>query len=92
MQQLQMDMIQDWLFSEEVPFFNKNEYIKQWISQDYDLEIFFRMILSPFKYTLHQKAISKYKKLTQNLNLEFKMTNPVNWGFNYQPDKHNTFY
>lgn len=89
---VQIDIIHEWLFSEEVPFFNKNDYVKQWITCDEDLEIFFRIILSPFRYKLHPKAIAKYKKLTQNLNLDFKQTYPANLGFVYRPDKHNTYY
>ena len=68
----QSDVIHDWLFSEEVPFFNKNDYIKGMLSINDELEILFRFILSPFKFRLHTRARLKYKKFVQNLGPEFK--------------------
>lgn len=88
----QLDILNDWLFSEEVPFFNKNEFVKGWISRPEDLELLFKIILAPMKYPLHAKAKKKYSKLTQNLNIELKATYPVNSHFVYNPEKHNGYY
>jgi hypothetical protein len=89
----QSDVIHDWLFSEEVPFFNKNDYIKGMLSINDELETLYRFILSPFKCRLHTKARQKYKKFVQNLGPEFKQTWPNNIGsFFYDPTKHNGYY
>lgn len=91
-QKVKLDMIHDWLFSEEVPYFNKNHYIKGYICNNDDLSIFFGFIQNPFKYVLHSKVLQKYIKICNNLNLEFKKTNPVNKKFQYRPEKHNSYY
>jgi hypothetical protein len=88
----QIEILQDWLFSEEVPFFNKNEYIKQAISKNDQLEIFFRIICSPLKYPLEAKAKKKYGKLTQNLHPDLKHTRPLDEEWVYSPEKHNIYY
>jgi hypothetical protein len=89
---LQLEVLQDWLFSEEVPFFNKNEYIKQWIAKNEELEMFFRIVLSPLKYPLDPKAKKKYGKLTQNLHPDFKHSRPIDHDWSYNPEKHNVYY
>lgn len=52
----QSEVIHEWLFSEEIPNFNKNEYIKAMLANNEELETIFRLILAPFKIRLHPKA------------------------------------
>jgi hypothetical protein len=88
----QLEILQDWLFSEEVPFFNKNEYVKQFIAKNEELEMFFRIVLSPLKYPLDPKAKKKYGKLTQHLHPDFKHSRPIDRDWSYKPEKHNVYY
>lgn len=87
-----MDLIHEWLFSEDVPHFNKSDVLKNIISNDTDFKILFKLMLQPFSFKLHLKAIMKYRKMTNNLKIELKATLPRNESFMYRPDKHNPFY
>jgi predicted nucleic acid-binding Zn-ribbon protein len=49
-------VIQDWLFSNNLPNFSKNEEIIEYISDSRDLEYFFRFVVCPFKAMIHHKV------------------------------------
>lgn len=48
--------IQEWLFSQGLPTFKKEESIFQWLQNEEDLETFFRFIIEPFRSMIHIKV------------------------------------
>jgi hypothetical protein len=87
-----MNLIHEWLFSEDVPHFNKSDVLKNVISNDEDFKILFKLMMTPFSFKLHIKAVAKYRRMNNNLKIELKTSLPRNETFAYRPDKHNPFY
>ena len=46
-------LIQEWLFSDPLPNFSKNDVIIEYLTDDTSLELFFKFIVSPFKSMIH---------------------------------------
>jgi hypothetical protein len=87
-----MNLIHEWLFSEDVPHFNKSDVLKNLITNDDDFKILFKLMMTPFSFKLHTKAVAKYRRMNNNLKIELKSSLPRNETFTYRPDKHNPFY
>lgn len=88
----QLESIHEWLFAEDVPHFTKNEFIKNLIKKDNDLEVFFNFIVSPQHYPLDVKSKKKYYKLNRNQYPDFKKTLPLETDWSYVPERHNPYY
>ena len=46
-------IMQEWLFSESLPNFSRNDTIIEYLTDDDSLEYFFKFIVSPFKSIIH---------------------------------------
>lgn len=46
-------VIQEWLFSNQLPTFSKSEEIMELLKRDEDLSLFFKFIITPFKSMIH---------------------------------------
>jgi len=87
-----MATIQEWLFSDSLPTIDKEQKIYSWITNEEDLESFFRLIVSPFKSFIHMKGRKKYAKLTAELDIKFASNDQGDRPFEYNPNKHNGYY
>ena len=85
-------IIQDWLFSENVPYFSSNELIKTWALFEFDQRVFFKMITCPIDIPMHRQGVLKYEKNKGRLNIKHKLTFKGKVPFKYNPDKHNVYY
>ena len=46
-------IMQEWLFSESLPNFSRNDTIIEYLTSDESLEYFFKFIVTPFKSIIH---------------------------------------
>lgn len=88
----QMDIIHEWLFSEEVPFISHSDYMTKLLGLDYGVSILFTLILSPFKYILHSRVKNKYRTLKGKLVVDLKCSEPKDHRIVYTPERHNPYY
>lgn len=58
-------IIQEWLFTSELPAFSKSEEIMELLKTDDDLGLFFKFIVTPFKSMIHH-LVRKIKFFIQN--------------------------
>lgn len=92
---VQSDLIHDWIFSEEIPYFSKSEYMRGMLVENESLEVIYRLIVSPFKLHLHDNAKSKYRRLLHNLAIDLKQNYPLKnerERFYYDSYRHNPYY
>lgn len=92
---VQSDIIHEWMFSEEIPYFSKSDYMRGIITENDSLEIIFKIIISPFSVHLHDMAKQKYRRLLHNLAVDLKQNYPLENDrdrFYYDSHKHNPYY
>lgn len=85
-------IIQNWLITEHTPMFESNDQIKAYLSSDKDLEIFYQLILNPFKIVPSDKVKRRLSKSTAPIHIEQRRTFVTNVKFNYVPSKHNLYF
>jgi hypothetical protein len=85
-------IIQEWLFSDPLPNFSRNDLIIEYLTDDVSLEYFFKFIVCPFKSMIHHVGKKKYMKHTHRLKVNLKKTIRERNMFIYTPKKHNVYY
>ena len=85
-------IIQEWLFSDPLPNFSRNDTIVEYLTNDVSLDYFFKFIVCPFKSMIHHLGKRKYQKHNQRLKVNLKKTIRERNMFIYTPKQHNVYY